>query len=100
MIVLFIALTVSIRWEHDIMVCCGDLIPDDYYTEKVPDFYFLETGWYIKIYVFFYVGTFCFFSVIGILLTLWITYRTTFKEDRLAYDTTDYAVTETDIKLG
>lgn len=100
LLVLFIALTVSVRWEHDVMVCCGDLIPHDYYKEDgngVPAFYFVDTGWYIKIYVYFYVGVFCVFAVIGALLTLWITYRTTFKEDRLPFDP-DYVVTETDLR--
>jgi len=68
------------RWVHVFSVCCADLIPQDYYSQmeeydyRVPDFYFRKTGLYIKVYIYFYVGAFCLFCIVGILLTLWITY--------------------------
>jgi len=40
----------------------------------------------MKMFSFAYVGTFVIVIATGFLITLWVTYRTTFKNDRLPYD--------------
>ena len=104
--VLFIATSASMRWVHVFSVCCADLIPVDYYSQmeeynyQVPDFYFKNTGFYIKVYIYFYVGAFCLFCIVGILLTLWITYQTTYKNVKLS-NHPDFTLDEPEaFKLG
>ena len=88
----FITMTVGMRWEHKFEVCSGDLIPKDYYAQmeqynyKIPNFYFRQTGSFMKIFSFAYIGTFTGIVMLGFLVTLWVTYRTTYKDDRLPYD--------------
>ena len=85
-------MTVGMRWEHKFEVCSGDLIPKDYYAQmeqynyQIPNFYFRQTGSFMKIFSFAYIGTFTGIVMLGFLVTLWVTYRTTYKDDRLPYD--------------
>ena len=85
-------MTASMRWEHNFQVCAGDLIPRDYYSQmeqysyQVPNYYFINTSFFMKIYCFFYIGVFIVTISFGFLITLWVSYRTTFKDDRLPHD--------------
>ena len=89
LILLFNTLTITLRWDHFLEVCSGDLIPEDYYKQmeeynhKIPKFYFIRTGAFMKGYCYFYVGTFGIVSAFGFILTLWVTWKQTFKEERL-----------------
>ena len=88
--ILFNASTVGLRWEHNFRVCAGDLIDDEtmasLYRDKIPDFYLVKTGLFMKIYCFFYVGVFCLVSLIGFLITLWLTFKTTYGGETMARD--------------
>lgn len=82
------------RWEHKFEVCSGDLIPAGYYAQmeqyeyQIPNFYFLKTGYFMRIYSLMYVGTFSILVFLGLLISLYVTYRTTIKDDRLPFDPT------------
>ena len=85
--VMFNATTAGLRWDHLFSVCAGDLIPDDFYEGGVmPEFYLARTGQFMKVYCFFYVGVFLIVSSFGFLISLWITYKTTFTSARLTMD--------------
>ena len=88
--ILFNASTVALRWEHNFRVCAGDLIDDEtmatVYEDKIPNFYLVKTGLFMKIYCFFYVGIFCLVSIIGFLITLWLTFKTTYGGETMARD--------------
>ena len=85
---IFITMSVSMRWEHKFEVCSGDLIPKDYYKQMeqyeylVPEFYFIETGFFMRIYSLAYVAAFALLTVTGLCTTFFVTYRTIIKNDR------------------
>ena len=88
--VLFNASTVSLRWEHNFRVCAGDFIDsetlDTVYKGKIPKFYMIKEGQFMEIYCFFYVGVFLLVTAFGFIITLVITYKTTYGDVRLAHD--------------
>ena len=88
--ILFNATTVSLRWEHNFRACAGDYIDEktleEEYNGIVPAFYLEDTGSFMRIYCFFYTGVFGIIIIIGCLITLWVTYKTTYGGARLAHD--------------
>lgn len=86
--ILFNSWTASLRWDHNFRVCAGDLVDaetmQNKYEGKLPEFYLPKTGIFMKIYCFFYIGVFCAVIVIGLLIALWVSYKTTYDvEERL-----------------
>ena len=45
------------------------------YNHKIPKFYFIRTGAFMKGYCYFYVGAFGIVSIFGFILTLIITFK-------------------------
>ena len=83
MMILFISTTMAIRWDHYIMVCTGDLIPEELYdTDEdykigIPEWYLENTGIFMEVYVYAFTSVFLLVMGCGLLFAIFITVKET-----------------------